>query len=232
MGRRKTWAEKTNTEKDRKRQTLRDDVYRLMTRRRNIRVPPPLPTEVIHFSASTPEVRAAMRTLHESGMFNENTQCVKMEKESLIDIESWGYTGVNRIKLRFDQPVLGCFSYWLPMPLSRIPTPIVEKLRPWAHEWWRFNNEANQLKEAVTQLCDLCGTFGQIARVWPQLTGFFPGEARSTMAKKQPRLPDGITVEGKLIEKWTPEALRVWDEPLAEALLLQDVDAPCKMELI
>ena len=115
----------------------------------------------------------------------------------------------------------------LDTPLNRIHP----KAREYVLKWLVRRNELRWQTEKVMDTCELitrtCGTWKQIAFLWPHLNAFMAGPQKDIAAsrKVKPRIPLALyDMHGKLDERLAPDNMEQCQMWLAEAALLPKYD--------
>lgn len=115
---------------------------------------------------------------------------------------------------------------------SQLPPYLREPLHDWSQRWLVASRETNETVAKLTRLFDVCGTMGQIKRVWPNACNLLPDSAQAALreAKVRSKYPDAVlecigykdSGEGihQLREEWRPDSLTWFDDRLTEALCL------------
>lgn len=115
----------------------------------------------------------------------------------------------------FDKP-----EYTAQFCVSVLPPHMQTSLHEWARRWIKLRGETTRTASKVKAAFNLCGTIGQVKRVWPILEGFMPERARSRLDRMvmQSPLPDSIKGNP---EMWKPEVLAEYESIITEALCLE-----------
>lgn len=117
----------------------------------------------------------------------------------------------------------------LPMELRR---PIVE----WIPQWYSLHQEQRSLLSKITECAEVCKTYGQLYRMWPDILSFFDddGKWKIDSARVRSAYPeDAFGCEhlddgGRrlyLRAEYTPEAFAPFTSMIAECLMLPFKDS-------
>ena len=146
------------------------------------------------------------------------------------------------IKVEFAQPVpcppsSGGFYDWKrkqgqEWSMEDLPPEMREPLEQWAVRYIDTRSYNQKLMTRVGEVIKHCNTLGQIARIWPTLTGALPPQKRNRVISQrmQPKYPDALMVPDvtpaytgwKLNPSFAPETFREYDDVLAAAFVLPD----------
>lgn len=122
--------------------------------------------------------------------------------------------------------------------LTSLPKDMQEGLVEWARNWLTHQSETAEVLAKFTRLFGVCGTLGQVVRVWPQVKSLLTELAQQTLAEAKVKspYPEAVLVRSSdwddtkgnykllgLKDEWTPEALQWYDDRLTEALCLPEV---------
>lgn len=114
---------------------------------------------------------------------------------------------------------------WETISTYNLPAPMDTQIREWVPVWVAYRKETTALVLKVEELAAKCSTYGQALRIWPELLGLFPAEAKERLdkARSVSKYPDAVRLFGgsaTLMEGFRPEDYAPFTATLAEALML------------
>jgi hypothetical protein len=123
-----------------------------------------------------------------------------------------------------------------PLDINELPVEWQEKLREWMPLWTKLDADTKKLVRKIKDTATVCKTYGQVARLWPDLEGFFPAWGRQKLnnAKVRSAIPERAlewsrnedgSQYAELQEKFRPEAFVPYAEMIAECIMLPNT--PC-----
>lgn len=203
---------------------FKKNVEQAMKNRANVLAPPPFDLEEFYASMYTPQEWDAIRTIHASPtasrlLFYSRTLEINT-KDNLFPNSEDKHV---RVMLHFGRALPNRDEVAWKKILPQYQKLIIE----WAGPWQRYSQEAFGVCLAVSDLCDVCETPGQVARLWPNIVQFLPELNRDGLRTKRAKspYPDCVVQEdGRLWEKYRPERFEKMDAILAETALLPAYD--------
>ncbi len=208
-------------------ENLSSTVHSMMENRHRLLAPFPLDPMAIYPFFWTAEERKALDTLKGHPELIRNWKSVILHQH---------FDGKKSDKI-----VLAKIGISLPeeMPKVRgaldareLPEEMQEKLREWVPYWMSLRNDTKKLVAKIKDTACVCKTYGQVARLWPDLEGFFPQWGRSKVANAKVRSayperalewsrnPETGEHECELQDKFKPESFVPFAEMIAECLML------------
>lgn len=109
--------------------------------------------------------------------------------------------------------------------MENLPPKVQEYITKWLKRDKQILDQNNDAHDRFIECGVRCNTWGQLARVWPNIKMLFPPRRRDKAihAKARSRLPEAaFDADGKLIEAFDPDGIAEAELVIAEALMLPD----------
>lgn len=119
------------------------------------------------------------------------------------------------------------------VPFDDVPLHMQDEILKWVPVWQEYKNQTDELCRRVREVGKVCGTYGQVFRIWPDLRGFFGERGRSKVAEARVRskYPDAACkwesdmddAKWVLKDEFRLESFAKYEMWIAECLMLPDV---------
>ncbi len=201
----------------------------MMDNRRRLLAPFPIAAEQLYRLAWTPEERAALRVLAKrENMFREG------KKIYIRGLQMGDRERTVHVNLKRELPMPG---YTLDIRFDTLPPEIADPIREWAPRWRELKAEGNRIASKVESVAQICRTYGQLYRLWPDILSLFDQEGREKVDHARSKSPypcevlvwedpevEGVPPKPVLHEKFRPEAFAPFTDMIAECLMLPKGD--------
>lgn len=202
--------------------TFTEKVGRMMENRHRLLAPFPIDATLLYQHYWTPQEWQAVQVLRGREDLFESTWRVMLTSEIMWEDKKKRIT--IEVKLGAPAPAVGAA-----IPVDALPEAMAKQIHEWVPLWMGLAKDKARLLEKVNAVADVCNTYGQLARLWPELEGFFGSAGKAQMAGKAVRSPlpqkalEWTNGEPELMERFRPEAFVPFAEMIAECLMLPEV---------
>lgn len=178
------------------------------------------------------------RAIYDSGWSAQEHEAMSILEARMPDLLRKGHT----IKLRFhskekqrdytitvhSEEALPMASFAMEMLLKDLPMELKKPIVCWIPEWWKLHYEQVTLVAKVKECANVCKTYGQLYRMWPDILSLFGDKGREKIGSARVRsaYPDAAhkwdeeSQSLQLREEFKPEAFAPFTSMIAECLML------------
>lgn len=210
-GRKKSLAEYLTGE------MLTSKITPLLDSRRKLLAPFPMaPVDVYAKFFSKSQLQALMELRDVEGLLNKRSSCY---------IQIYGVKGEALITVNLEESLPIGSGKADEISIHNFTEEEQTTLMNWAHDWSKMHRQQDAFTTKVGEVANVCTSYGQVFRLWPELQGFFSEFGKKKVGDAKARSPypvDALTFEGSktLKPEFRPEAFEPYSMMLAEALLL------------